>query len=140
MGHQEIWLAGISIGGFIAIDYADRHPGRIDALCLLAPYPGNRMVTGEIGAAGGIHQWPGDAAEDDAERRVWRWMKHHRRLPAAPRVHLGYGQDDRFAPGLRLMAEALPADCVDAVPGGHDWPAWRRLWGNFLDRTMDIAQ
>lgn len=134
-GYEEIWLAGISIGGFIAIAYADRYPDQIDGLCLLAPYPGNRVVTREIEAAGGIAQWRADSiAQDDAERRIWRWLKAHREMPSAPAVHLGYGREDRFAPGHRLMAEALAAHCTDAVIGGHDWPAWRQLWENFLDR------
>lgn len=134
-GYGEIWLAGISIGGFIAIAYADRYPGQVDGLCLLAPYPGNRIVTREIEAVGGISQWrPDCVAQDDAERRVWRWLKMHREMPAAPAIHLGYGREDRFAPGNRLMAEALAAPCTDSVAGGHDWLAWRQLWENFLDR------
>ena len=31
------------------------------------------------------------------------------------------------------MAEALPADAVDVVSGGHDWPTWIALWEQFLD-------
>jgi enterochelin esterase-like enzyme len=31
------------------------------------------------------------------------------------------------------MAAALASDSVDVVSGGHEWPAWRRLWENFLD-------
>jgi enterochelin esterase-like enzyme len=31
------------------------------------------------------------------------------------------------------MATALPPENVDVVPGGHEWPAWRQLWENFLD-------
>jgi pimeloyl-ACP methyl ester carboxylesterase len=133
--YQEIWLVGISIGGFMAIDYADQHPGLIGGLCLLAPYPGNRIITGEIMAAGGLAQWLPDSIEDgDAERRVWRWLKTHREHAASVRIHLGYGLEDRFAPGHRLMAEVLAPDCVDTAAGGHDWPVWRQLWENFLDR------
>lgn len=133
--YQEIWLVGISIGGFMAIDYADQHPGSVNGLCLLAPYPGNRMITGEITAAGGLRQWhPDSIDDDDAERRVWRWLKTHRENAAGVQIHLGYGLDDRFAPGHRLMAEVLAPDCVDTAAGGHDWPVWQRLWENFLDR------
>ena len=49
------------------------------------------------------------------------------------RLHLGYGREDRFAASHRLMAAALSTESVDTVPGGHEWPAWRHLWGNFLD-------
>ena len=32
-----VWLAGISLGGLIALDYASSYPGELDGLCLLAP-------------------------------------------------------------------------------------------------------
>src|SRR5258708_25171073 len=43
-----VWLAGISLGGLVALDYASSYPGELDGLCLLAPYLGNRMLIGEI--------------------------------------------------------------------------------------------
>ena len=133
--YQHVWLVGISIGAVIAIDYADRYPGRVDGLCLLAPYPGNRMTTGEIAAAGGLRLWlPGAVADNDAERRVWRWLKARRGQTAGVRIHLGFGREDRFAAGHRLMAQAQIADSVDTVAGGHAWPVWRALWDNFLDQ------
>jgi pimeloyl-ACP methyl ester carboxylesterase len=132
--YREIWLAGISIGGFLAMAYTDRFVGRVDGLCLLAPYPGDRMLTGEIMAAGGIAHWQ-DTESDDAERRVWQWLKTCRAQAQAPEIHLGYGRDDRFASGQHLMAEAIGADRVNTIAGGHDWPVWQQLWINFLDRT-----
>lgn len=131
-GHRSIWLLGISLGGFMALDYAATHPGELAGLCLLAPYLGNRMVTGEIARASGLRAWqPGELAEFDEERRIWRFIQ---RQPADSRwIHLGFGRDDRFADALRLMAEALPESAVNEVPGGHDWATWTVLWENFLD-------
>jgi enterochelin esterase-like enzyme len=37
------------------------------------------------------------------------------------------------------MAAALAPSDVDTVPGGHDWPTWRALWGRFLDRRFAPA-
>src|SRR2546430_12236556 len=34
-------------------------------LCLLAPYPGNRIVTNEIAAAGGLLKWQPESIEQD---------------------------------------------------------------------------
>ncbi|WP_025915701.1 alpha/beta hydrolase [Herminiimonas sp. CN] len=134
----EIWLVGISIGGFMAISYAERYPGQISGLCLLAPYPGNRILTGQIRAAGGLQRWHANsAAGDDAECRVWRWLHTQRTQTAtaqSPQIHLGYGREDRFGSGLDLMADALAAH-ADTVAGGHDWQAWQQLWINFIDRT-----
>jgi alpha/beta hydrolase fold len=131
LGCTSIWIGGISLGGFVAIAYAERYPEEIDGLCLLAPYLGNHIVTGEIERANGVHGWePGELADDDDERRIWRFIKTHQ---ARPPLHLGFGREDRFADSHRLMAAALAPESVDVVPGGHEWPAWLRLWENFLD-------
>lgn len=133
--YRQVWLAGVSIGGFMALAYAERYPGMVDGLCLLGPYPGNRMLANEIRAAGGVQAWAGaNDGESDGERRVWRWLRQHRGMSSGPAIHMGYGSDDRFASGHRLMADALAAHQVDVVAGGHDWPAWQQLWENFLDR------
>lgn len=130
--YSQIWLAGISIGGFIALAYADRFSGCVDGLCLLAPYPGSRLLSNEIEAAGGLERWAAIDAGDDTERRVWRWLQSHGET--GPQLYFGYGRQDRFASGQSKMAAALPTGCVDSVEGGHDWSAWRQLWDNFLDR------
>ncbi|MGA2187148.1 MAG: alpha/beta hydrolase-fold protein [Steroidobacteraceae bacterium] len=135
LGCERLWLAGISLGGFMALDYAASHPGELDGLCVLAPYLGNRMLTGEIGRAPALDAWvPGDLAESDEERRIWGFIQAQ---GAGSRpVYLGYGREDRFAPAHRLMAQALPSSAVDVVPGGHDWRTWTILWENFLDSTF----
>lgn len=135
-GYRRIWLAGISIGGYVAMSYADRYPGHVQGLFLMAPYPGNRMTTGEIAAAGGLAAWQsGELAVDDAEWRNWHWLKTQQ----GTEVHLGYGTEDRFSDGHAMMAAALPQAQVDRVPGGHDWPAWCALWQRFLDRRFGGA-
>lgn len=132
LGCRSVWLGGISLGGFVALAYAERYPREIDGLCLFAPYLGNHIVVGEIERANGVDAWaPGELADDDDERRIWSFIKQQRSRPS--QLHLGFGSDDRFAHNHRLMATALAPQNVDVVPGGHEWPAWRRLWENFLD-------
>jgi hypothetical protein len=94
------------------------------------------MLLNEIAAAQGLAGWePGELAQADAERRIWRYLKAR----VAPRpLYLGYGQDDRFsaAHGLLahgLLAQGLPADAVHVIGGGHEWCTWIKLWENFLD-------
>lgn len=148
--YQAIWFGGISIGGFMALAFAERYRGMASGLCLLAPYPGERMLSAEIKTAGGIRKWNDSAAPgDDADRRIWRWLKcmqaeEHAdcgmRGGSIPEVYLGYGRDDRFAPGQSLMAQALgsrESNNIDTIAGGHEWPVWRKLWENFLDRTAE---
>jgi pimeloyl-ACP methyl ester carboxylesterase len=128
----SVWLGGISLGGMIALDYAATFAGELDGLCLLAPYMGNRMLTAEISGAPGIRAWePGELAQADGERRIWSYIKT--RGAHSPPLYLGFGHDDRFSAAHRLLAEAIPADSVDVIEGGHDWRTWRILWENFLD-------
>jgi pimeloyl-ACP methyl ester carboxylesterase len=128
----SIWLGGISLGGLFALDYAASYPDDLDGLCLLAPYLGNRILNAEIADAGGLAAWqPGELAETDEERRIWRYIKS-RRAHSRP-LYLGFGQGDRFAAAHAQLAATLPADSVDAIAGGHEWPTWFRLWENFLD-------
>jgi len=127
-----VWLGGISLGAFIALDYAASYPEELDGLCLLAPYLGNRMLMAEIAAAGGLAAWqPGELAQIDEERRIWRYIKS-RHAGAMP-LYLGFGQDDRFSAAHELLAAALPASQVTMIAGGHDWRTWSALWEIFLD-------
>jgi pimeloyl-ACP methyl ester carboxylesterase len=131
LGCQSVWLCGISLGGFIGLAFAERYTSEIDGLCLLAPYLGNHMVTGEIERANGVASWqPGELAPDDDERRVWRFIQSQ---PGGVSIYLGYGREDRFANSHRMMAAALPPAGTRVVPGGHEWPVWSQLWEGFLD-------
>jgi pimeloyl-ACP methyl ester carboxylesterase len=126
-----VWLAGISLGGLVALDYASSHCGELDGLCLLAPYLGNRMLLNEIAATSGLAAWePGELAEAEAERRIWRYIKTRADLA---KLFLGYGRDDRFSAAHEMLAAALPADWVEVVAGGHEWRTWLNLWEKFLD-------
>ncbi|MCB1894460.1 MAG: alpha/beta hydrolase [Zoogloeaceae bacterium] len=131
-GVGRIVLGGISIGAMTALQYHDACPADADELLLLAPYPGNRGITAEIAAAGGVRAWQPDRLPPDAgELRSWRALKQLAGRDAVP-AWLGYGSDDRFADAHRMMADALPADRVCATPGGHSWPVWRQLWRTWL--------
>jgi len=127
-----LWLGGVSLGAYIALAYAQRRPADLNGLCLLAPYLGNRMITSEIATAGGVKSWcPGTIRNDDEERRIWSFIKA---LPApGVTIGLGIGGQDRFRQGQGLLADALPAQAVNVVDGGHEWPVWRQLWELFLD-------
>lgn len=132
-GYTKIWLGGISLGGLLSLCHNADTPGAVDGLCLLAPYPGSRLTTNAIARAGGLAQWQATPEElDDPEFRAWQWLKNP---PAGFPVFVGYGTEDRFAGGMRQIAECFPPSASQAVPGGHDWPAWQALWEHFLTRT-----
>jgi pimeloyl-ACP methyl ester carboxylesterase len=127
----SIWLGGISLGGLTALDYTASYPNEIDGLCLLAPYLGNRILTSEIARAPGLQAWqPGELAQSDEERRIWRYIKS-RNADSRP-LYLGFGRSDRFCAAHELLAATLPPESVDVIDGGHDWPTWFRLWENFV--------
>lgn len=140
-GYRHIWIVGISVGGFGGMVYAEAQPGEIDGLVVLAPYPGDRLLSADIANAGGLARWQGPLGaapgDDRAQRetRLWKWLKGYAASPGPadrPPLYLGYGVDDRFAFSHRLLAAVLPADRVVTTPGGHDWPEWMRLWNALL--------
>ena len=158
-GYRQIWVAGISIGGFGALLAAlhpiapgdpETQPVPLTGLLLLAPYLGPEALFDQVRAAGGLRQWAAlDAARSDRssdgglqgttrfERRFMRGLAGLGPEPidaARPRLLLGYGRDDRFASSNAVFGEMLDADQVMTVAGGHDWPAWIALWKQMLDR------
>ncbi|MDQ9171792.1 alpha/beta hydrolase-fold protein [Oxalobacteraceae bacterium R-40] len=149
--YSQIWLAGISLGGYGSMLYAQQHGELVDGVFLMAPFLGNRSLIAEIAEAGGVQAWqPGRIEAKDADdprwfedkdydRRFWSWLKSYqaRRIENAKhlQIRLGYGTEDRFASSNRLLGTLLPADHVKTVPGGHEWGPWKALWTDFLDRS-----
>lgn len=137
-GYREIWLLGISAGGFGAMLYASMYPEDIDGLIMLAPWPGDQELVAEISARGGPGAWaraPGEAGAP-FQRDVWLWLTRVTETPGNPVIILGYGASDRFAPAGALIGERLPASRHLTVEGGHDWPTWRALWQAILERNL----
>ncbi|MBS0366407.1 MAG: hypothetical protein JSR67_11370 [Proteobacteria bacterium] len=134
---MQVWLGGISLGAYVALGCAARNCGGLAGLCLLAPYLGSHIITGEVARAGGLSQWrEADSRATDDERRIWSFLQGGPPM----RLFLGLGREDRFLSRHRLLAAALPAADVRMVPGGHDWPAWHLLWENFLDDCLARTQ
>ncbi|MBB3176881.1 pimeloyl-ACP methyl ester carboxylesterase [Variovorax sp. Sphag1AA] len=137
-GYTSIWVTGISIGGLGALAYAALNPGQLDGIVAIAPYLGERATSLDIANAGGLMRWRAPTSTlpgDNAEQRMWAWLRRYGTQPGAPdmpQLYLGFGRDDRFAFSHELLAAVLPADHVFRTDGGHDWPEWRRLWQEIL--------
>ncbi|HEY2340761.1 MAG TPA: hypothetical protein VGH75_09540 [Steroidobacteraceae bacterium] len=131
----RLWLGGISLGAYLALGCARRYEQELAGLCLLAPYLGSHIITGEIERAQAVEGWrAAEPDHEDEDRHIWEFIRTLRTLPLA--VHLGLGREDRFGRRQRLLAAALPPSSVAIVPGGHDWPTWRMLWDRFLDARL----
>lgn len=128
--YRHLWLAGISLGGLLALRHAQTAGAGLRGLCLLAPYPGSRLVTNHIARAGGLHAWqPTPAQQADPEYALWIGLcAGQPRLP----TFIGWGREDRFAASMGSVADLLPQAVRREVGGGHDWPAWRPLWRDAL--------
>ncbi len=138
-GYRAVWLVGISVGGFGALIHEEMQPRSVAGIVVLAPYLGERRISSDIEAAGGLQAWQaptGPLPLEQMETRLWRWLQANAGAPSVPgkaALYLGYGTEDRFAFSHRLLAAAMPAQRVFTTPGGHDWPAWRQLWQQALN-------
>lgn len=136
-GYAHIWLLGISLGGMGCLLYLREHAADIAGAVLLAPYLGSRGTIAEITGVGGFQHWTSDCKTDDEERVFLAWLQTYPfRTRKLPKIYLGYGADDRFAPASKLLAERLPPPQVATIRGGHDWGTWLALWINLQDREI----
>jgi len=139
-GCRKIWLIGVSMGGLGAILYLKEHPQDVAGVYLMAPFLGTQLILDEIDAAGGLNRWKPGAlqGEDDWQRMLWTWLKTEVAGHPEKIVYLGYGTEDFYGKGARLLAPALPPDRVYAIAGGHDYPTFKTLWKMFLSGSAPL--
>jgi pimeloyl-ACP methyl ester carboxylesterase len=133
-GYKNVWLLGISMGGFGSLLYASENPDQVDGVILLAPFLGDESSLEEIAASGGLDKWDASASRlKDYEIGVWTWLRD----TDAP-VILGYGESDGMAEGYRLvMTDVVGPSNVYTLEGGHKWTAWKPLW-NQIAAELDL--
>ncbi|HXZ99171.1 MAG TPA: alpha/beta hydrolase-fold protein [Candidatus Binatia bacterium] len=129
LGYSYQGIAGLSSGGFGAMNLAFRHP---TVFSWAGSYSGYFTARENIFGSKTAANSPLDTAA---------------RVPVADRmpIYLGYGADDGISAGTNQFASVLknlgwPKVNVQEVPGGHGWEAWRaevvnsltwlgQLWG-----------
>jgi pimeloyl-ACP methyl ester carboxylesterase len=137
--YRDIWLMGISLGGFGALMYARAHGPAVKGVVVLAPYLGVPGTLHEVARAGGLRKWqPDENTVNEDERGVLEWLKRYGADDSIPAIYLGYGKQDRFAAASELLRECLPPHHVTALAGAHDWATWRALWTALLDRGLFV--
>ncbi|HKJ18388.1 MAG TPA: alpha/beta fold hydrolase [Xanthomonadales bacterium] len=137
-GYQEIWMLGVSMGGFGSVLYASNHPEELDGVILLAPYLGDRNVIDEIEESGGLESWnPAESNLKDYEIAAWSWLRDSTSNDSHSQVVLGYGLSDRLASAYPVLLERLDAQQIYTVEGGHGWRSWITLW-NEISAELDF--
>lgn len=135
-GYDEIWLLGISIGGYGSLLYAGEFPADIRGIVLLAPYLGGRRLPRAIERAGGLDEWR--AVRRNPFGRAWRALKALTQRSDAT-VVLGFGESDRLAATYAPLLDALPRSQVYVADGGHDWATWTPLWHEIRASVDSLA-
>jgi pimeloyl-ACP methyl ester carboxylesterase len=135
-GYRQIWLVGISLGGFGALWYDIENPGDVTGIVVFSPYLGEQDVIDEVVQAGGLRTWhPALNVALDDQHKIWQGLQSYEsQMKSTQRVYLGYGLNDKFATADGLLAAVLPPGQVLTTEGGHDWPTWKSLWQRMLER------
>jgi pimeloyl-ACP methyl ester carboxylesterase len=139
-GYEQVWVAGISMGGLGSVLLARRHGLELTGVILIAPFLGEEIVD-EIQRVGGLAKWNGTSGINDFQRDTWLWLKAASERPgSAPPIYLLSGDQDKFYVGHRLLGATLPPERRFRTRGDHDWGPWRVLWNDFLDHSDFAAR
>jgi pimeloyl-ACP methyl ester carboxylesterase len=150
-GYERLILMGASMGGMGSLVVDEAHPGVFEHVVLMAPYLGRKRVMREVEAAGGIRLWqPGpkpqlvDRSNFDREL-LWRQVANYAADPVLrQRVWLAYGEEDRLATTVPLIAPALEPAQILPRPGGHKWVVWNaaatEVFANLRAQAMSAAR
>lgn len=135
--YEQVWLLGISMGGYGTFHYAQEFPDHVDGIAAFAPFLGDEAVVQAVRDAGGLKQWspPPVAPTNDQNYGQQLWGTLHRFAVGegkVPELYLGCGDSDRMKPAVDVLAAALPKDRVLTTAGGHTWGPWRDLLRQFL--------
>ncbi|MGH9047035.1 MAG: alpha/beta hydrolase [Acidimicrobiales bacterium] len=110
---QRIATMGISMGGYGALLFAERHPDLFAAVAAISPAIWTSYDQARA-ANPGAYASAADFERDDA-------VTHARALRGLP-VRVASGTDDPFHPGVEALAAALPAGSVHFSNGCHTGP------------------
>jgi len=128
-GYENVWLLGISMGGFGSLLYASEHPELVDGVILLAPFLGDEAAIEQILNNGGVENLAAVQTDiEDYEFAVWSWIREASNGRQPTPIILGYGLADSMAPGYRALTDVIEPASVYTLEGGHKWTTWGPLW------------
>lgn len=126
---HRVAIAGISMGGYGALEIARRHPRRF---CAAGGHSPAIWQTGGETAAGAF-----DDAQDFARHDLVGTARSHAGAWGRTLLWVDAGASDPFQPGDHAFIRALRAGGkrVDAHltwPGGHEHSYWQRHWRRYV--------
>ncbi len=126
---DRVAIGGISMGGFGALDLAEKNP---DRFCAIGGHSPALFLSGGESAPGAF-----DDAEDFDENDVLATAASDPGALSSQPVFLDAGKSDPFVPGVTQLAGSLEAAGDDATvhlnwPGGHDEDYWNAHWDDYL--------
>lgn len=128
-GYQEIYLGGISLGGFGSLLYLKQYPNDIAKVFIMAPYLGEEQD----------YQYLLDNSPvtplTTTESNIWPWLTN---LSAGTKrkIYLAYGAEDKFSKPNSLLANYISTEQVVVQRGKHNWKTWEKLWPALLAKPL----
>lgn len=135
-GYEEIWLAGVSLGGFGGLVYLRCCEEKITGVVLISPFSGTRSLHDAVNAyldGKQVPPWVGADKSEDSLLGLWQWIVENKHILNSDRVWLGYGDEDKL-PGHALLARLIPDEQVSKLSGGHKVDVFMRIWDDILSR------
>lgn len=137
--YRRVWLVGVSLGGYGAVQTARAHPELVDGVVLISPFlgvpKGTQELVARIDAEGGLENFHSTAAAPKNPRRhfmevepVWDWLADRARREPGPALVMAWGDTDQFVAAQRTVGNALPGDTTFTTAGGHTWETFASLW------------
>jgi len=123
-GYREIYLAGISLGGFGSLLYLKQHPNEINSIFIMAPYLGEKEDFNYL-----LENEAAPAVLRD--QNLWPWLTQLDEN-TKKKIYLAYGASDKFAQQNGLLATRLASSHTVLQPGEHNWDTWKTLWPTLL--------
>lgn len=145
--YAQIWLVGVSLGGYGAALTAQARPELVDGVVLIAPFLGLERSTRPLVTRverEGLAAFSTDATRTDPRKHfmevepLWNWLAERAKTGEGTEVYLGWGSRDRFAPTLQLIGAAFEGHTYTAE-GAHDWDTFARIFGGLVERLPGRA-